>query len=139
MKRILFVVLSLVCIIPSISCSGDDKVPVKESTALHGTWYLTKVSGGVYQDASHEIEPGVISWNFNEPNGTLNVIRHKVSILGTNGLQSGTYAYSYQAGGSACPKMLFIDGGEYGCITLTNETLTIRKDQTDGTIYTFTR
>lgn len=114
----IFVILLAFC---TLSCSlGDDTEPTQSAK-----WNLIQITGGV-AGINVTLERNVITWVFDELNGTLTV---EENVQGESyGLIEGTYSYSFQNIANA--EFIFIDGIEYGSINIGQTSFTIDQNIT---------
>ena len=102
-------------------------------------WHLENVSGGP-SDVDNNFSPNVVVWEFNEINSSLTVTNNNDTPSLEDGLNTGTYSYSFND-----DDILFIDTNEIGKVTVTTTKLTIDGNikisgtVEDGFIFTFNK
>ena len=127
-----FIPFFIICItLLCFSCSNDDD---SNSISLHQTWTLRQVSGGL-AGINDTFEQGIITWSFNETDGTVLVKNNNTDNTLTDILETGTYPYSTSLENGAIK--LTIDGSNYGYISLTENTLSIDDQAADGFLISF--
>lgn len=140
MKRNIFTVFSFLFILTSCSIGNDNNNDIQP--IVLNFWHLINTSGGLAGiDDSFELD--TVVWSFNESNGTMTVENNNTEETKEDGLESGTYPFSFITEGDE--EFIIIDGNELGKITanqtnfVINQNKTSEGDVADGFIYTFQR
>jgi len=123
------------------NCSDDFDDKKTAETTLSGNWNLIEVNGTIMGGKSL-FAPGVITWNFNAANNTFTVVNNNTDESALDSFDSGTYSYSVIASpvaNSTCSQTIELNGGDYGCLLLTSNSLQINDGAADGIILKFVR
>ena len=119
----------------------DNENPnTSENHAIHGSWNLTNVSGGLI-GINIDYNLGEVIWTFNDNNNQL-VIENNIMTAGPEdiyaGLDSGNYSYEIQELNGT--ETLYISNDERGIILFLDTTLQIDDGvAADGFLTTFER
>ena len=114
-------------------CFGCDKEKTEEEetndSPIHGIWNMINVSGG-FTGVDNDFDKGVIIWEFDATNNTLEVKNTSGSLF--SGLSSGDYGYSVVEDDGR--SYLFVGAVEMGGITIAeNEMIINQNDMSLGT------
>lgn len=142
MKNLKLLIL-LVSLPFCFACNDDDDsntTPINSS--LDGSWNLVHVSGG-FGGEDNEFEEGLITWTFNESEGTITVVNNNPADL-YDALGTGTYTYDLMPVESmSCNTSLNVTLDDmilnFGCMTIVNNDMTISNLESDGYLHTFKR
>ena len=123
MKKIIFTLLSVLL----ISCSLDSEL--QPTTPTVANWSLIQSIGGIAGTTS-DFQTNQIVWIFDEVNGSLEVTHNTAGV--SDALDPGTYNYTIQ--NIENENFIFINGVEYGAISINVTRFTIDQNITsDGT------
>ena len=137
--------LLLLLYIPiAASCNNDDdnNTPPPVNTTLEGSWKLINISGG-FQGMNQDFEEGLITWNFDESEGSLTVVNNNPADV-YDALGTGDYLYTVtpvesQSCGSTISVTQNLMIHNFGCMTLNGNNLTMSQIESDGFLLTFKR
>lgn len=135
MKLLLLLVITSL----TLSCNNDDDNST-ENNSFYDSWSLIKVNGG-FAGTNDEFEPGTIVWHFNE-NGTVTVTNNSTDNEATDFFESGNYSFQFmiiESTNGGCETSLSINGIDFGCYTIENNSLTLNQQPTDGYLVTLVR
>ncbi len=134
-----YTLLNLICLLLCLSCSQDDDTPI--NNPLEASWSLINVSGS-FAGIDQDIEAGVIVWTFNPVDYTVTVENNNTDEEVINFFESGTYTYVYvdnEGETEQCNESLFIDNINFGCQTISGNTMKLNHIWLDGYILTFVK
>jgi hypothetical protein len=118
MKKIVFILLSVLLL--SCSLSNDTT-----TTSRDGKWSLINISGGI-AGIEINLEKGQITWVFDEANNNLIV---EVNIDDPMiGLSEGVYSFELKTINNE--QFLFVNGTEFGALTVSETQLNIDQNIT---------
>jgi hypothetical protein len=118
MKKVVYILVSVLLL--SCSLNDDNNAPARDAK-----WSLIKISGGI-EGIEINLEKGEITWVFDEVNNNIIV---EVNIDDPLiGLSEGTYPYELETINNEL--FLFVDGSEFGALTISNTQLTIDQNIT---------
>lgn len=138
MKNLKLLSVFLIAMIFSNCNNDDDKTG---TTTLNGSWKLIETSGTI-AGTTDTFAPGTITWNFNDADSTFTVVNNNTDQDALDIFDSGAYPFTIvQApiANSICNEFLELDGTDYGCFYITNNTLQTNEGSADGIILKFTR
>ena len=126
----------LLLLLPALfitGCSDDEPI---NTIGLENQWNLVEIYTP-FVAQGQTFEKGSIVWTFNEIDREIDVVNNS----GNNdaGLSTGTYGYTIGAETNACNEALFIEESDFGCLTISGDTLIATKEYVDGPRYTFVR
>lgn len=131
MKKLCFLLL-LTPLLLAMTCD-DNYEPV---TGLGGRWNLINVSNE-FAGSSFDFEENAVTWDFEENTNRI-IIMAKREAEAYPGPE-GNYNYTFGTETEVCEFTLIVNNIDYGCIEISNDTLTVSKSYLDGDIYTFIR
>ena len=123
-----------------ISCNNDDDNGSQQNNepTINGSWSLVNVYGG-FAGVDEDFETGLIIWDFNQDNLTVEVTNSNTTNVIYDGFPSGTYNYEIVTltnGDSS----IVIDTFSYTITTLSTSQLVLDEGvAADGFLLTFTR
>lgn len=129
-----FLLLLFSPLLLAMTCDDDPDYP---PIGLQGEWQLVRISNG-FAGSSKDINEGLISWTFSESYRTLYVSNESEDT--DTGLTSSNYHYTIgEEAPDVCDEALTVGEREFGCISITGDTLRISKEYVDGDTFTFVR
>ena len=134
MKHLLYILLFAI----TVGCSNDDDTsdPDISSSGLNGTWNLVNVLGG-FVGIDHDFENGVIIWDFDENNNTVNITNNNTDNTIYDVLPTGTYTYSLvDIQGN---QELVVGDRNLGNLEINDSEFTVNEQFRDGFRVTFRR
>ncbi len=137
MKKIIF--LNLICVLLCLSCTQDDDVILTDPS--EGSWSLINISGS-FAGIDQDIEEGVIVWTFNPVDNTITVVNNNTDEEIIDFFESGTYAYIYVDNNGEteqCSESLVIEDVDFGCQSISGNTMTLSNVWADGYQLTFVK
>lgn len=125
--------LAIVSIL-AFSCDNDDE-DIPQQT---GKWRLTNVSGGL-MGVDHDFPGETITWEFNAENNTVTIVNNNTNDDVFDGPDSGNYTYGFVTSESPeiCAEVMEVADMDYGCVTMSNGTMTFNNTYADGFQLTF--
>jgi len=115
--------LLFVSIISLLSCNSDSDGG--DITRGVGPWNLVNIQGGI-NGTDTDIDPGQITWVFNDLNFTL-LVTNNIGGIPT-GIDDGEHDWRIETSGNE--EFLIIDDVEYAAMTLSSNTLTLNQNIT---------
>ena len=140
MKTKIFAFMFLLGLAFFFGCkNNDDDESATQTNTLQGTWHLRNVSGG-FAGINVDFDRGEVKWTFNTSTGKLEV-ENNVPFANPDFdytlFVSGTYNYAVTTSGDT--KVLMIEGLSYGTVTVSDQTMTLDEQGTDGFLMQFER
>lgn len=127
----------MVLLLLSLSCNQNDDTPQNDEATLHGSWSLTHILGGL-AGVNDDFETGLIVWDFNDNDHTINITNNNTSNVIHSGYPSGVY--NYEVITTANDTTLIIENTELKITSLTTHHLIIDEGYiSDGFQYTFSK
>ncbi len=139
MKKIhyyLFYLLSILLVSCNDSESSHNNCHPFQPNTIEGKWNLVEVTAG-FSSFITNYPIGMITWDFN-------TIDHKVAIINNNTdpntydvLETGTYNYSIVNNPSNpeyCNQSITVDAYNMGCLTISNNSLSMSTIEVDGVL-----
>ena len=83
---------------------------------------------------NQEIEPGMITWNFNSITNTVTIVNTTTDQMLYDFFETGVYNYQILESSSdfGCDEVLKIDNIELGCLSIVDDKLVIDQTYADG-------
>jgi hypothetical protein len=109
------------------------------SDPLQGQWKLVNVTG-TFAGINSNFSEGMITWDFNPITQTVTVTNHNTDSSLWDVFETGVYTYHFVNNpNSPCGQSIDINGSEYGCYSVSNNTLVINQSIADGFAITLKR
>ncbi len=134
MKRMKFLLLLLSPLLLAMTCDEDTDYP---HIGLQGEWQLVRISNS-FAGSSRDIEEGLVSWTFSESTRTV-FVDNDSEEGAENGLTSRNYTYTLPEDGDVCDQTLQVGERDFGCITISGDSLKLSRDYVGGDTFTFVR
>lgn len=130
--KVFYKVLSLVIVLISFGCQNDNESNFTQDQ-LSREWKFVKVTGGLL-GVNQEIEPGMITWNFNSITNTVTIVNTTTDQMLYDFFETGVYNYQILESSSdfGCDEVLKIDNIELGCLSIVDDKLVIDQTYADG-------
>ena len=130
--KVFYKVLSLVIVLISFGCQNDNESNFTQDQ-LSREWKFVKVTGGLL-GVNQEIEPGMITWNFNSITNTVTIVNRTTDQMLYDFFETGVYNYQILESSSdfGCDEVLKIDNIELGCLSIVDDKLVIDQTYADG-------
>ena len=130
--KVFYKVLSLVIVLIRFGCQNDNESNFTQDQ-LSREWKFVKVTGGLL-GVNQEIEPGMITWNFNSITNTVTIVNTTTDQMLYDFFETGVYNYQILESSSdfGCDEVLKIDNIELGCLSIVDDKLVIDQTYADG-------
>lgn len=129
---------ALFILVLAVSCSKSDNAPDEQLPAIQSAWRLTNVSGGI-SGISDDFDDGSIDWTF-ATGGALTVWNTNTDDTKEDILETGEYIYGFVPNTitpGSCAETIVIGGVNYGCVSISGNTMTLSQTESDGYVLTF--
>ncbi|MCF6129961.1 hypothetical protein L1S35_09755 [Flavobacterium sp. AS60] len=123
-------ILGILIMLLFVGCSKDSSTPTSDSVT--GQWKLVNVSG-TFAGINNDFPEGMITWDFNPITQTVTVTNNNTDPNLWDVLETGVYNYHFVNNPEMpCAESIYIDGSEYGCYSVVNDSLIIDQSIADG-------
>ncbi len=139
MKKVhicIFCIIALLVLSCNNSESSHNNCHPYQPNAIEGKWNLVEAITG-FSSFITNYPVGKITWNFNTSNNSVTIINNNTDPNTYDVLETGTYNYSIVNNPSNpeyCNQSITIDTYNLGCLTISNNTLTMSTIEVDGVL-----
>ncbi|QBZ97943.1 hypothetical protein [Flavobacterium sangjuense] len=123
-------ILGILMTLLLVGCSKDSNTSAHDTVT--GQWKLVNVSG-TFAGINNDFPEGMITWDFNPITQTVTVTNNNTDSNLWDVLETGVYNYHFANNpGMPCSESIYINGAEYGCYSIANDSLVIDQSIADG-------
>ena len=137
MKTILYLT-ALLFLITNVSCTKNQD-DTSQKNSINGKWSLRTINCFIAEN-NYNFPNGQITWTFNTSNSTVTILNNSTvtNLNFPTGVYNFTIGQNSSDNGIPCSEYLTIEGGNFGCITIDNNQLSLTSSNPDGINYLLT-